>query len=60
MECRNEFFPAMSGLPGFNRNSLHDFVEWFFKEGGDWWRDYNNGRYYLARPLTSPDGDVCF
>lgn len=58
MECRNEFFPAMSGLPGFNRNSLHDFVEWFFKEGC--WRDYNNGRYYLARPLTSPDGDVCF
>lgn len=47
IECRNEFFPAENNLPGFNKNSLRDYVKWFFSPNGCWWK-YNNGNYRRA------------
>lgn len=59
IECRNEFFPAQAGLPGFNCTSLKDFVDCFLKPNGSW-SSYNQGRIRLARPLTDKYPDRCF
>ncbi|MBQ0085535.1 MAG: hypothetical protein KBS65_04760 [Prevotella sp.] len=47
IEGRNEFFPALIGLPGFDSESLRNFTSWFFDTDG-YWYEYNNGNYRLA------------
>lgn len=45
MECDTEFYPL--NFPGFNRWTLQNFINKFFKENGAWYK-FNRGDYRLA------------
>lgn len=47
IECDSEFFPLK--FPGFDRWALQNFINRFFKEDGDWYRNTNKGHYRLAK-----------